>query len=577
MGGFGPGLVATLVAAGGVLYLGAMAPGEHFIGRAYERFAWGLFVAIGILVSALSEALHRLRQRSASSRRLLETVASSTTDVIFVKDRQGCYQLCNQAAARFIGLPVSKILGHSDRDFFSADDAAKVISADRAIMARGEPLTLEESITKPGGEKVTFLATKGPVLDADGGVIGLFGIARDISERKRIEVLLRKGHEEMRALVEQAPVAIAMFDRQMRYMATSRRWIEDYGRGHSQLLGLSHYAVHPDIPEHWKDVHRQALAGAIVANEEELWQLGDGSKHWLRWAVHPWRNTRGEIDGIIILAEDINQRKAAEAEVRRLNSELEQRVRERTAELHSANAELDSFTDAVSHDLRAPLRAMNGLSHTLAKDYGEQLGADGQACLERIVEASRHMGELIDGLLGLSRNSHEELRRDSLDISAMASRILTQLAHGDPERQLLWRVEPALEASGDARMIEVVLRNLLDNAWKYTARCEQPEISVFAEQRDGVRFFCVADNGAGFDMQHAARLFQPLQRLHRDDEFAGIGIGLATAQRIVSRHGGEIIASAVPGQGARFCFSLPPPAPAPAPAPVSAASEEAGS
>ncbi|MBI5593650.1 MAG: PAS domain S-box protein [Deltaproteobacteria bacterium] len=265
-------------------------------------------------------------------------------------------------------------------------------------------------------------------------------------------------------------------------------------------------------------------------------------------------NGKPAVIGIVL---DVTERKQAEAKIHALNAELEHRVGQRTAELTAANRELDSFVYAVSHDLRAPLRAMSGFSQALVEDYGERLEGEARVFLDQITLAGRKMGELIDGLLTLSRSIRGELRCDTLDLSATAERLLAELSREEPERRVAWQVEPGLSAQGDARMIERVLYNLLANAWKFTARTAEPRIRVFAEADDGERLFCVADNGAGFDMAHAAKLFQPFQRLHRQDEFSGTGIGLATAQRIINRHGGVIRAEGSPGQGATFSFSLP--------------------
>ncbi|OGU14061.1 MAG: hypothetical protein A2076_12035 [Geobacteraceae bacterium GWC2_53_11] len=253
------------------------------------------------------------------------------------------------------------------------------------------------------------------------------------------------------------------------------------------------------------------------------------------------------------LEQDLVARKRAANEIEGLNQELSHTV----AQLQGANQELEAFAYSVSHDLRAPLRAMGGFSVALIEDFGDTLEAEARDYLNEIVLGSRHMGQLIDGLLTLSRSTRGELRHDRVDLSAMADRIRVELGKAEPQRRVTWRIEAGLSGGGDARMIEVIMRNLLENAWKYTAAVAEPLIRVYSELEKGERYYCVADNGAGFDMAHAEKLFQPFQRLHRQDEFPGIGIGLATAQRIVHRHGGTIHATGTPHKGALFSFSLP--------------------
>jgi len=253
------------------------------------------------------------------------------------------------------------------------------------------------------------------------------------------------------------------------------------------------------------------------------------------------------------LEREIGERKRAADEIEQLNRELNQTV----SQLKSANQELDAFAYSVSHDLRAPLRAMGGFSEALVEDFGATLEGEARDYLGEIIIGSRHMAQLIDGLLTLSRSTRGELHRDRMDLSGMAERIRRELVLAEPQRRVEWRVEPGLSARGDERMIEVVMRNLLGNAWKYTSRLAEPIIRFYVEPEGNERFFCVADNGAGFDMAHAGKLFQPFQRLHRQEEFTGIGIGLATVQRIVHRQGGTINATGAPGKGATFRFSLP--------------------
>jgi signal transduction histidine kinase len=234
-----------------------------------------------------------------------------------------------------------------------------------------------------------------------------------------------------------------------------------------------------------------------------------------------------------------------------------EKLKRHRVQLEAANQELDSFAYAVAHDLRAPLRAMSGFSQALLEDYGGELKDDARVYLDHIIMASKRMGDLVEGLLILSRSTRGELKYSVIDLSAQASQILNDLAMGDTARKVEWRVQPGLTALGDIRMIEVVLRNLLENAWKFTSHTVAPLIRLFAEPKGEEHFFCIADNGVGFDMRHAEHLFKPFQRLHRQDEFPGTGIGLATVQRILHRHNGTIHAIAAPGKGATFYFSLP--------------------
>ena len=254
--------------------------------------------------------------------------------------------------------------------------------------------------------------------------------------------------------------------------------------------------------------------------------------------------------------QDLTERERAAQEIRRLNAELEQRVIERTAELSAANRELNAFAAAVTHDLRAPLRTVNGFVQILMDEFAGLLGDEGRQHLQRIQNGTRRMGELIEGLLALSHHTNKPLDRTRVDLSTIATRRLAELAAAEPARQVVVEVEPGLVADCDAALAEALLVNLLDNAWKYSARTPQAHIRFCRDTVDGLSGFCVCDNGAGFDMAKAGHLFEPFQRLHHPSEFQGTGVGLATVRRIVDRHGGRITVQAAPGQGARFCFTL---------------------
>ena len=247
-----------------------------------------------------------------------------------------------------------------------------------------------------------------------------------------------------------------------------------------------------------------------------------------------------------------------DSEIRALNEGLERRVTERTAELEVVNRDLESFSYSVSHDLRAPLRSIDGFSQALLEDYVDTLDEQGKDYLQRVRASAQGMGYLIDDLLALSRVTRSEMRRETVSLSALAEAVMDEVRRAEPQRRVEVAIQPGLQAVGDLQLLRIVLANLLSNAWKFTGRQPQPRIEFGAMRNaDGAPTYFVRDNGVGFDMAYADKLFGPFQRLHSLSEFPGTGIGLATVQRIVHRHGGQVGAEGVPGQGATFSFTLP--------------------
>jgi light-regulated signal transduction histidine kinase (bacteriophytochrome) len=259
---------------------------------------------------------------------------------------------------------------------------------------------------------------------------------------------------------------------------------------------------------------------------------------------------------LYVVWRDITDRKLAEAEVRKLNEELEQRVRERTAELTAANKELEAFSYSVSHDLVAPLRAIDGFSRMIEEDYGPLVDARGKGYIERIRSGTQRMQQLIDDMLTLSQVTRNEMKREAVSLSDMAGKILGELKQQQPRRNVATHIAANMRVHGDPNLLRMMLDNLLRNAWKFTSRLPQAVIEVGVLRKDGKSVYFVKDNGAGFDMKYADKLFGPFQRMHRVQEFEGTGIGLAIVHRIIQRHGGRIWAEAVPGQGATFYFTL---------------------
>ncbi len=382
-------------------------------------------------------------------------------------------------------------------------------------------------------------------------------LEQQIIERSRAEKIAREGERRWRTFLENTRMAVLALDLGGMIEYANPFLCELFGYGEEELIG--------------KDWTRALLASnrhgarAQATLQAELQANGHFSNFtWLRtrtgqerlisWSSSLLRDPDGRPLGSVSIGSDMTDQRNAERALLELNEELEQRVVQRTSDLAAANQELDSFSYSISHDLRAPLRSIDGFSQALAEDYGEVLDEQARDYLRRVRNAAHRMGGMIDAMLNMSRQTRGTLTTEDIDLSAMAHEVFEELRQRAPQRAVRVHVAPGLRARADARLLRAVLDNLLGNAWKYTAGSADAEIVFEAVPHDGQTAYCVRDNGPGFDMARAGKLFHAFQRLHADAE--GHGIGLATAQRIVHRHGGRIWAQAEPGKGAAFYFSL---------------------
>lgn len=387
-----------------------------------------------------------------------------------------------------------------------------------------------------------------------GRAVRVVGSIGDITARKQAEEQLKAERDFSRGLIDSLPAPFFLFDRQGRLIL--------WNRFVSELTGLADESLyHAEaeslvIPEQ-EPVMAHRIEAALISGEAsaEIMLRRDGKDPVPFLVV----SRRVLLDGephIVGVGTDLTERKFAERAIKRLNTELERRVAERTSQLSAALNELESFSYSVSHDLRAPLRAIEGYSAILGSDYAERLDDEAKELLRRVRAAVHRMGQLIDDLLTLSRVSRKELERRTVDLSQLAHSICDELRQQEPDRDVLIRIEPDLRVEGDPSLMRTVLENLLGNSWKFTGRVANPEIHFMATRHQGVKAFMVRDNGAGFDMRYRENLFRPFQRLHTDREFPGTGIGLATVARIVRRHGGEVWAEGEVGKGASLIFSI---------------------
>ncbi len=384
-------------------------------------------------------------------------------------------------------------------------------------------------------------------------------LAQQVTELKRAERETRRAQTFLNAIVENIPNMIFVKDAaELRFVLFNKAGEKLVGLPKEEMIGKNDYDFFPKKEaDFFTAKDQEALTGGkLVDIPEETIQTRCHGVRILHTKKLPILEEEGKPQFLLGISEDITERKQAEEEIRKLNEQLEQRVFERTVLLEIANKELEAFAYSVSHDLRAPLRGINGFSQALLEDYADRLDTTGQDYLRRVRAASQRMGQLIDDLLKLSRLTRGEMHRETVNLSALAQEIATELQEAQPERQVDFFITPGLVANGDKRLLRIVLENLLSNAWKFTRKRTQTKIEFGCTNIDGKLAYFIRDNGAGFDMAYADKLFGAFQRLHSPTEFEGTGIGLATVQRIIHRHGGQVWAEAELGGGATFYFSL---------------------
>jgi PAS domain S-box-containing protein len=392
------------------------------------------------------------------------------------------------------------------------------------------------------------------------GGVGLFGLSLvRRAEQARLEALdeATASHNQLQKLIDNTESNIYMkrVDNGQ-YLLVNREWERLFGVTRDRVINMTDHGVFPpELADQLRANDLRVAAEGKSVQYEETAQSADGERTYIS-VKFPVLDSAGEPYAVCGISTDITERKRAEDEIRHLNANLELGVRQRTAELENSNKELDAFAYSVSHDLRAPLRSLHGFSDALLEDYADILDDVGKDYLHRLQRNVGRMGRMIDDLLNLSRATRAELERREVDLTAMSHEIVADMRAADPDREVTLTVPDGLTADADPHLLRLAMHNLLANAWKFTAKRPDATIEVGRFERSGETFFFVRDNGVGFDMSYAGKLFDAFQRLHTTSEFEGTGIGLAIVARVVRRHGGRIQAEAEIDHGATFYFNL---------------------
>ncbi|HEY9666663.1 MAG TPA: CHASE3 domain-containing protein, partial [Coleofasciculaceae cyanobacterium] len=434
---------------------------------------------------------------------LLRTVIDASPHPIFVKDLQGRYLFMNVVGASRFNKSVKEILGQDSSKLFPPEVCAKFQTDEQRVFTTGQAETVEETVPI-GSEWRTYLTTTNVYCDSEGKLKGIVGFARDITHFKQAQEKLRQANEELeqkvqartaqlekanaaltqseaclRLFIENVPLAVAMFDREMRYIATSQRWQQDYNLGEQEMIGRSHYEVFPEIADRWKAIHKRCLAGVTAKFEENYFPRPDSIPVWERREIYPWRNSSGDVGGIVVFTENITQRKEAEEKLKAAN-----------AELARSNTELEQFAYIASHDLREPLRKIKSYTELLAEDYQSQLDGKANKYMAYITDGAERMQALIADLLTYSRVGKGELEKEPVNLKSVLTRIIQDLSLTIQENNACITFEPLPTIEANVHQMVQLFQNLIANALKFRSETP-PKILIQAELKHGQWLFSV--------------------------------------------------------------------------------------
>jgi PAS domain S-box-containing protein len=549
-------LVALLIARSITRPLNKLAKGAGIIGEGNLDYKVGIQAKdeIGELSRAFDDMTGKLKTTTVSRDELAQSEQRfrSTLDNML----EGCqiisfdwrYLYLNDVAVKHSKMSREQLLGHTMMEIYPGIENSELFIWLKQCMAKRVSRHMINKFTYPDGSEGWFELSIYPVSE------GISVLSADITERRRAEEELQALTRRQQALLSTIPEIVIQTDVNKIYTWTNPAGYEFFG---DDVIGReANYYFEGEQDTY--EIVKPLFEGDENLIYVESWQKRrDGEKRLLAWRSRSLKDDAGNVTGALSTARDITEMKEAEEEIRKLNVELEQRVEERTAQLQATNKELEAFAYSVSHDLRSPLRAIDGYTRILLEDYEPLFDKEGKRICSVIRDNTRNMGSLIDDLLSFSRLGRTEMQCSKIDMKTMVKSIFFEITTPEDRKRISFSVNSIPPATGDPSLMRQVWMNLLSNAVKFTSKLNKPVIKVGAKRSGDKIIYTVADNGAGFDMKYANKLFGVFQRLHSTSEFEGNGVGLAIVQRVIHRHGGRVWAEGAVNEGAKFSFSLP--------------------
>jgi PAS domain S-box-containing protein len=520
---------------------------------------------IGVLTGAFNRMLSRIEEQTEALNRnekalsFMASIVESSDNAIVGKNLDGTVVSWNSAAERMFGYTAQEMIGQSITRI-QAPDRPEEETYILAEARQGRTRHYETVRRRKDGRLVALSLVVSPIKSATGEIVGVSSIAQDITERKLAAVELQESRAGLSAIIGSAMDAIISINADQRITVFNQSAEKMFGCPAREAMGQP---LDRFIPMRFRELHRRQVAefghtgvtSRAMGNMEPLSGVrANGEEFPIEASIS--HIELGDQHVYTVILRDITERKRAEDQVLRLNAELEQRVEQRTQELTAANKELESFTYSVAHDLRAPLRHLDAFSRILQEDFAPELPDEAQRYLDSIRKSTGRMSQLVDDLLNLARLGRQELKRLPTPLDGLVEQAIADLKRETEGRRIDWRIEPLPAVECDSGLMKQVFANLLSNAVKYTRPRAEAVIEVGSRRVDGSTAVFVRDNGVGFNMKYADKLFGVFQRFHRAEEFEGTGVGLATVDRIIRKHGGQIWAEAAVDRGATFYFTL---------------------